>query len=524
MLLNPAQRDYVFKTEPFAHQLEAFTRSCRAEAFALFMGPGTGKSKVLLDTAGLLWTEGKITALVILAPNGVHRQWVLKELPKHLNVPWEAGLYRSGMGKRATAQVEGVAHAPGVLRVLAVNIEAMAHKSGEDFVRAWIQAAGACLLAVDESQRIKSMGAKSTAAVLRLRAEARKRGLGHLTPYRRILTGTPVTQGYEDLYAQMRFLDPHILDCATQAEFQAMYCKMARIEGYSRIVGYKNVKYMRARLANYVYARKREECLDLPPQQWVTRYTELTPAQQRAYTEVRDDYMTELQDGVWLTGEVALTRLRMLQQIAAGHVTDPETRGLGRKGRRVIALPTNRYTDALEVIQAAPGKVLVWCEEQFEIERMLDTLDEAGVSAVAYYGPVKRSQRDANLDEFMANPDIKGFVSNPACGGVGLTINEAADSLYATHGWSYEKRYQSEARNHRPGQTADRVLYTDLIAPGTIEQRIRRRVNEKKELAHEIESLSAADLTAVVADLLAQEADPVVVSGSSPALLDALWG
>lgn len=505
---------YVPKTTPFAHQVEALERSARAPFFALFLGPGTGKSKITLDEAGDLYTEGLIDALVVFAPNGVHRQWVLKEVPTHLNVPYAAGLYRSGMGKRQREAVEAVASANGVLRILCVNIEAMAHKSAVDFVTAWIKAAGRCMVAIDESQRIKTPSSKTAMNLLKLRS-TKKGGLGHLIPYRRILTGTPVTVGYEDLYNQLRFLDPGILDCHTKAEFQAMYCQMAMVGGYPKIVGYRNIKAMRARLAPYVYARKRTECLDLPPQQWVTRYTELTTEQRQAYLELRDEYMTQLQSGVWVTGEQAMTRTRMLQQVVAGHVTDPETRGLGPQHRKVLELPTNRYTDAVELVQAMPGKVLVWAEEQFEIARMMRTFADAGIKAVAYYGAVSRKQRDVNLDAFMADPTIKAWVANPACGGVGLTINEASDSLYVTHGYSYEKREQSEARNHRPGQTADRVLYTDMIAKGTIEERVRRRVNSRRELAAEIENMSAEALVDVMRELLADDDEPAVFTNVS---------
>ena len=47
--------NYKFKTKPYAHQLKALKRSWDKEYFAYFMEMGTGKSKVLIDNASMLY-------------------------------------------------------------------------------------------------------------------------------------------------------------------------------------------------------------------------------------------------------------------------------------------------------------------------------------------------------------------------------------------------------------------------------------------------------------------------------------
>ena len=68
--------NYKFKTKPYAHQLDALEASWDKENFAYFMEMGTGKSKVLLDNAAILYdkrpykwpiidsTKGRIQKLV----------------------------------------------------------------------------------------------------------------------------------------------------------------------------------------------------------------------------------------------------------------------------------------------------------------------------------------------------------------------------------------------------------------------------------------------------------------------------
>jgi len=55
--------NYKFKTKPYGHQLDALEASWDKENFAYFMEMGTGKSKVLLDNAAILYDKGLINGL-----------------------------------------------------------------------------------------------------------------------------------------------------------------------------------------------------------------------------------------------------------------------------------------------------------------------------------------------------------------------------------------------------------------------------------------------------------------------------
>ena len=76
--------NYKFKTKPFEHQLKALEESWDKENFAYFMEMGTGKSKVLLDNAAILYDKGEINGLLLIAPKGVYKNWYDSEIPTHL--------------------------------------------------------------------------------------------------------------------------------------------------------------------------------------------------------------------------------------------------------------------------------------------------------------------------------------------------------------------------------------------------------------------------------------------------------
>ena len=93
--------EYAYRTEPYQHQRDAFEQSAERSNYAYFMEMGCGKSKVLIDNAAYLFEAGRITTLVIVAPKGVYRNWVLKEIPAHMpeRVPLCVTTWRSGQNK-----------------------------------------------------------------------------------------------------------------------------------------------------------------------------------------------------------------------------------------------------------------------------------------------------------------------------------------------------------------------------------------------------------------------------------------
>ena len=95
-----------------------------------------------------------------------------------------------------------------------MNVEAFSTKKGANVALTFLQKHDA-ITAIDESSTIKNLRAKRTKNILKLR---------QWSPYRRILTGTPVTKSPIDLYSQCDFLDPKHLGFATFTAFKNRYC------------------------------------------------------------------------------------------------------------------------------------------------------------------------------------------------------------------------------------------------------------------------------------------------------------
>ena len=139
------------------------------------------------------------------------------------------------------------------LKIYSFNIDAVNMDRGYERLKKCLKE-NKCLLICDESSRIKTPGAKRTKRLIRL---------SQLAEYRRILTGTPITTGIQNLYSQFKFLSPWILGHNAYEHFKNEYIIFG---GYDNreIVGYKNTEKLLDKIAQFSYRIKKKECLDLP--------------------------------------------------------------------------------------------------------------------------------------------------------------------------------------------------------------------------------------------------------------------
>jgi SNF2 family DNA or RNA helicase len=455
---------------PYNHQAGAFNVSKDMEDFALLMEAGTGKTRVVIDTAAYLFGKGKIDTLVVIAPNGVHRNW-LGEVEAHLpgDIPRLAAFYQAGGGKKhQDSFAKTVAYRNG-LRILTFNVETLSLESG---LKQTLQMIGkrSCLTVIDESQRIKSPSSKRTRNAYKL---------SHAAMYRRILTGTPVSQGLHDLYSQFRWLNWQIIGCRTFAEFKAMYCVMGGYES-REILAYRNVDQLRRKIAPYVFEANKRDCLDLPPETWLTREVELSSEQKRFYKDMRDKFVAELRDNR-IEAPLAGVRMLRLRQLLSGFFP--------LEGGQWENLPCPRLETCADLVEeAARGKVIVWCHFLADIKNVCDKLKERGIGCLPYSGNEADGLRYKNLQQWRTDPNICALVATPATGGVGLTLNEADTDITYSSDYNYEEYVQKNGRNHRSGQTKS-VTHYELVARGTADVRMMAVIRKKGNVADMIRNM-----------------------------------
>ena len=76
----------------FPYQRAIIDATWDIPGWGLFLEMGVGKSLVAIETARKLYEAGEIRGVLVVAPNGVHANWVYDELPKW-DLPWHIRLY-----------------------------------------------------------------------------------------------------------------------------------------------------------------------------------------------------------------------------------------------------------------------------------------------------------------------------------------------------------------------------------------------------------------------------------------------
>lgn len=497
-----------FKTRPFPHQLEEWNRSRDAHSRAIFWEQGTGKTWLAINTAAHLFREGKIDAVVVVAPNGVHRNWVTEEIPRHLpedvmrrtrslvyrtdkaTTRWhqeecEAALAHQGLSWVAMS-FDAVVTDPIMDRDKDTGSRRTIWRGGKKFL--WdLLSTRRVLYIVDESRRIKNPKADRTKVVVKS---------GRHAPYRRILNGTPVPNGPFDLFPQLQFLDERFWEqhgLGSWAAFRAYFGKFKRAQvrnkngklvEFDQLVDYQNLDILN-RIVDTIGTRVlKEDVLDLPPKVYTRREFDLTDSQLKVYRSIRDDFMAMLSDGKMVSAPLAITRLLRLQQVASGFVASDDGEpavDLGKVNPRLDLV--------LEIAEDLPHKAIIWTKFRRTVDKIMDAL---GSRAVRYDGVVDEDARGRAVSAFNSG-DVQFFVANQqtACEGLTLLGDQAREAMscktaiVAEHTFDLAVRLQLEDRNHRIGQNFS-TEYIDVCGAGTIDRHIVSALREKFDVAQQI--------------------------------------
>ena len=466
--------NYKFKMKPYAHQMTALEKSWNRECYAYFMEMGTGKTKVLIDNMSMLYDKGKIDGALIIAPKGVVKTWYEQELPAHLpdHIDNVSILWQSNITKKQQEKLDSVLKTGEDLHILVMNVEALSTTKGVEFALKFINCHNT-MMAIDESTTIKNPGAKRTKNIIKL---------GEKAKYRRIMTGSPVTKNPLDLYSQCEFLDPYLLDFTSYYAFRNRYAEMKTLHVRGRSIQvvkkFVNLGELSETLKNFSYRVLKEDCLDLPPKNWIKRHISLTPDQFKVYDQMKRQAVAHL-NGKASSTMTVLTQLMRLQQITCGHfvANDGSTQDI----------KSNRINELMDVLSEIEGKVIIWGHWQKDITNIIKAIvDEYGPgSVVDYYGLTPQEDRQDNIRQFQNNPECRFIVGTPQTGGYGITLTQANTVVYFSNGYDLEKRLQSEDRAHRIGQKKN-VTYVDIICEDTVDEKIVKALRDKINIASQV--------------------------------------
>lgn len=385
------------------NQEKAFCKLSKLKVGAIFSETGTGKTKVALDL--MASKAHKVDYLLWICPFSIKHE-IEAEKEK-----WHPELEFDVVGVESLGQSD---------RIYLQTMKKMENKK--------------CFIVVDESLKIKNIKAKRSQRVLKL---------GQMAEYKLILNGTPLSRNVLDLYTQMNFLSPKILDMS-YLEYKNNYCEYyvrGRLKGL--VKAQYNIEHLVSKIEPYIV----DSDLDIEPKKEYHDYR-YSLKNYGAYEETKDKYLNLYDEMMDFDFYAMITELQ-----------------------RIYC--RDKKEDLEWLIEKIKEPVIVFV-------RFLESIPDG---ALRIDGSVK--DRKGVIEQFKKNGGV--LYTTYGCGSYGLNLQFCHNIIFAEHCFDYAQRIQAEARIYRMGQTED-VRYYNLWCDTGLEQMIQASLDKKEGLLREVKT------------------------------------
>ncbi len=331
----------------------------------------------------------------------------------------------------------------------------------------------------DEAHHAKDPTSKQTRALWAL-------GKGALHRY--ALTGTPLANTPDDLWSVMRFVAPE--EYPAKVAFMSRYANMVpnMWSGFLEPKGFRadtREEFDRFFLPRFIRRLKAQVLPDLPPKTYERRDVRLTGKQLKAYQQMRDDMIAQLDSGLLVADSVLTAALR-LRQFAAAYAELDEDGGVR------LSEPSSTI-DELEAVLEELGdrQAVVFAESKqlikLAVERLRDTSRSCPARTVVCITSDEGTGEREDAIEAFRDGSASLLLATVGAGGEGVDGMQVADTaIFLQRPWSSVLNLQAEDRLHRIGQEGENVTYVDIVTVDTVEERVFEVLQEKAEALEDL--------------------------------------
>jgi len=299
------------------------------------------------------------------------------------------------------------------------------------------------------------------------------------------LTGTPIANNVVDLWSILHWISPKDWPSKTKW-IDRMVDVMLNAFGGMMVLGvkpqmqdefYKSVNpYMRRMLKKVVLP-------NLPPVLKERRDVEMSTKQKKAYEQMRDLMISELESGDTLAAPSVLTQTIRLLQFASSYATIATNEVTGEP-RAVLDAPSckiDALMDDIENGDFGDDSVAVSAVSKQLINLLSAELTKKKISHGLITGDQDEDERQKAIDDFQSGA-IKWILFTAQAGGVGITLTAARRLIMLQRPWSLVDYKQVLDRVHRIGsEIHDSIVITDYVTEGTIEERVIQVLETKAD-------------------------------------------
>ena len=527
----------------YEHQEETFHRFKDEKEMAIFFEQGLGKSHVALRIAAYKYEKGDINALLVVAPNDVHKQWAREQVPlwlDHYGCKYEVQLLGGKSGRESHPFRN-----KNVLQVICVNIDTFSTPKKWVEIAEWANM-NKTFIVLDEATVIKNFKAMRTQRMLYAFNDVRRRGKTVVSSQvksvaRAVLTGTPVTEGPLDLWTIFEFLRPNyfsrnyysfqqrygmyyqmiltggdghlktvtvkvnketwqgIKDCKTYGEAAAIYGVSE--DTYNTIKNqlayegpYKHADELKKLIEPVSVFKTLEECVDMPGKVYVKEDLAMSAEQAKLYADMENEFFVRYKDHeAGATSKMAA--YTKLQQITSGFIY-----------AGAVTLNEEGETDVL------PTREVVWIDQNPKLARLYELVEldivlcpviivtRFTAEAARIYEDLGKKmkcmlftgwKKEGRIEDFQEGKyDV--LVANERAISRGFNLQISHIIHFYSNTYSLEDRLQTEGRIFRIGQTK-KARYVDYVCDGTVDIKIIGALRQKRKLLDYMRDVTITD-------------------------------
>jgi len=288
------------------------------------------------------------------------------------------------------------------------------------------------------------------------------------------LTGTPVPNGYYDLWAQLCILDSGKCLGAYKGEWEESYFRDVSIDPrkYNNWVlrrGAKELIQERLKNAGVISMRAEEVLGQKAPIVLPSIRINMPKVARDIYKELENDMMATMPDDTDVLLEHPTTLSIKLRQVCSGFMYDEDG--------KIHRLHDEKMKATKEFIESMAGEpvmiVYTYEPELMQLQSLFPTAPNLG-------GGVNKADRIEALRAWNAG-ELPVLLVQPQAAGHGVNAQEGGHQmLFYSCDWNLETYEQVIARLNRQGQKS--TVFLRHMVGGVVEDNIIRRLNEKSKL------------------------------------------
>lgn len=420
--------------------------------------PGLGKT---IQAIGIINADPSMRKILVVCPASLKINWS-RELAKWLVIPRTIGIV-SGMptGGIELGTMSSAAN-PFVNNVVIINYELLPYYSEQIAECHWD------MIIADECHILRNPETTRTQHVI-----GDENSIPPIAATRKVfLSGTPILNKAEDIWALVSYLRPDIWD--SYNDFASRFGDETSPERLEALQTLLRGTVMVRRL-------KKDVLTELPPKKrFIVKLQHRSSEIDRLLQEERSLFCNEIKNAMtnqalggnddWDEYAFALESLEKTRKVALC-----ETSAVRHK---IALAKVPMVISYIEQALKTTRKIVVFAHHQDVITQIADYFGSIAVSFTGQCSPAKKQEA---IDLFQGAPHIRLCVCSILAAGVGVTLTASSRAIFAELDWTAANITQAEDRIHRIGQKYT-VTIEHLILNGSIDLHLAMKIITKQKI------------------------------------------